>query len=132
VAALLGRGRCGRRAGRDRPGSGLDADLREQLEPARRERRRMNGSRPLSIRSPSVASSAGRTVSEPATATATTMIVPTANDRNTGCPTTNMPDIATITVNPEISTARPDVAAAASSAAALSRPAARSSRWRRM
>ena len=60
------------------------------------------------------------------------MIVPIANDSKTGWATTNIPDIATITVSPEISTARPDVAAATSSAAPLLRPAARSSRSRRM
>ena len=45
-------------------------------------------------------------------------------------PLMNMPAIATITVAPEISTARPEVAAAASSAALSLRPAARSSRSR--
>ena len=46
-------------------------------------------------------------------------------------PLMNMPAIATITVRPEISTARPDVAAAISSAACSLRPPARSSRSRR-
>ena len=46
-------------------------------------------------------------------------------------PLMNMPAIATITVSPEISTARPEVAAAAASAAPSLRPAARSSRSRR-
>ena len=97
-----------------------------------RLRRPVNGRRPLSIRSPSAASVAGTTVIEPTIATATTIIVPIANDEKTGWATTNMPDIATSTVSPEISTARPDVAAATASAALLLRPAARSSRMRRM
>ena len=64
------------------------------------------------------------------TATATTMIVPVANEAKLEIPPRYMPAIATITVKPEISTARPDVAAAASMAASVSRPAARSSRAR--
>ena len=44
-----------------------------------RRRRPTNGTRPLSTRSPSHASTAGRTVSEPNMATATTMIVPRPN-----------------------------------------------------
>ena len=51
---------------------------------------------------------------------------------NVVLPVRNMPAIAMITVMPEISTARPDVAAAMSSASSLLRPAARSSRSRRM
>jgi hypothetical protein len=86
----------------------------------------------LSIRSPRTARVAGTTVIEPTTATATTTIVPMANDEKTGWATTNMPDIATITVSPEIRTARPEVEAATASAAVLLRPAARSSRMRRM
>ena len=45
-------------------------------------------------------------------------------------PEKNIPAIAIITVMPEMSTARPDVAAAASSAAGSLRPARRSSRSR--
>ena len=51
-------------------------------------------------------------------ATPTTMIVPMPNEEKIGLPEKNMPAIAAITVNPEISTARPEVAAAMSSAAA--------------
>ena len=80
--------------------------------------------------SPSRESSAGNTVSEPSIASATTMIVATANDANVESVVRNIPAIATITVTPEISTERPDVAAAASSAARSLRPAARSSRSR--
>ena len=87
--------------------------------------------RPRSTRSPSFESSAGRTVSEPSTAIATTMIVATPNEANVASPVRNMPAIAAITVRPEISTERPEVAAAASIAALLLRPAARSSRTRR-
>ncbi len=76
-------------------------------------------------------SSAGSTVSEPSTATATTSIVPTANDWNTSLPAKNMPAIAIITVMPEISTAWPEVAAATSSASFGERPASRSSISRR-
>ena len=87
--------------------------------------------RPFSTRSPSLPSSAGRTVSEPIIATATTIIVPIEKDMNTLSPERNMPAMAMRTVMPEISTARPEVAAAASSEAVSLRPAARSSRSRR-
>ena len=91
----------------------------------------MNGTRPFSTRSPSLDSSAGSTVTEPTMATATTRIVPIANDVNTALPAKNMPAMATMTVMPETSTARPEVAAAAFSAASGPRPASRSSRSRR-
>ena len=94
-------------------------------------RRPRNGIRPFSIRSPSQASSAGRTVSEPTIATATTMIVPVAKEAKVGSPAMYMPAIATITVKPETRIARPEVAAAASSEARSPAPAARSSRSRR-
>ena len=90
-----------------------------------------NGTRPLFTRSPSFERIAGSTVSEPITAIATTMMVPVANDENVAAPPKYMPAIATITVSPEIRTARPDVAAAASRAASSERPRARSSRSRR-
>ena len=63
-------------------------------------------------------------------ATATTRMVPTANADMPWMPARNIPDMAMITVSPEIRTDRPDVAAAASSAASSLRPAARSSRSR--
>ena len=91
-----------------------------------------NGTRTFSTLSPSQERIAGRTVSEPIIATATTIIVPIANDMNVLSPETSIPAIAIITVMPEISTARPDVAAAASRAAVSLRPARRSSRSRRM
>jgi hypothetical protein len=58
------------------------------------------------------------------------MIVPVANEAKFEIPPRYMPAMATMTVKPEITIARPDVAAAASMAALLSRPAARSSRSR--
>ncbi len=89
------------------------------------------GTRPFSTLSPSLDSTAGRTVSEPRTATPTTRIVPTANDWNTMLPAKNMPAIAIITVRPEMRTAWPDVAAANASASSDERPASRSSILRR-
>ena len=50
-------------------------------------------------------------------ATPTTMIVPMPKDEKIALPEKNMPAIAAMTVKPEISTARPEVAAATSSAA---------------
>ena len=88
--------------------------------------------RPASMRVPSVAMTAGRTVTDPTTATATTIIVPIAIEVKVPRPARSMPDIATITVKPETITARPEVAAAMSRASAALRPARRSSRarWR--
>ena len=91
----------------------------------------MIGTPPFSTRSPSHASIAGSTVSDPMTAIATTMIVPVANDSNVGAPARYMPAIANITVRPETSTARPEVAAAAASEASGPAPRSRSSRSRR-
>ena len=64
-------------------------------------------------------------------ATATTTMVPVANEVNVAAPAKYMPAMAIMTVMPETSTARPEVAAAASIAASLLRPAERSSRTRR-
>ena len=64
-------------------------------------------------------------------ATATTMIVPMPKDEKIALPEKNIPAMATITVKPEISTARPDVAAATSSAASDERPLSCSSIIRR-
>ena len=69
-------------------------------------------------------------MSEPIIATPTTIIVARPNEAKVASPVKNMPAMATITVRPEISTDRPEVAAAASSAAPPLRPAARSSRRR--
>ena len=75
---------------------------------------------------------AGRNVSEPMMATPTTMIVPMPKETKIGLPEKNMPPIAAITVRPEMSTARPEVAEATSSASAESRPLSFSSIIRRM
>ena len=58
-------------------------------------------------------------------------MVAIAKPANSCMPDKNIPAIATMTVSPDISTDRPEVAAAARSAASWSRPAARSSRSRR-
>ena len=107
--------------------------MRDQM-PMRATRLRSRprpGIRPFSMRSPSIESTAGSTVSEPSMATATTTMVPVANEVNVAAPAKYMPAMAIMTVMPETSTARPEVAAAASIAASLLRPAARSSRTRR-
>ena len=70
-------------------------------------------------------------MSDPIIAIATTMIVARPNDANVPSPVRNIPAMAAMTVKPEMSTERPEVAAAASIAALLLRPAARSSRTRR-
>ena len=67
----------------------------------------------MSTRSPSHASTAGRTTSETNISIATTLTVATANASNVASPVMNMPDMAIITVRPEIITARPEVRAAA-------------------
>ena len=87
--------------------------------------------RPRSTRSPSSAISAGRTVSEPSMETITTIAVASAMPMKVPRPVRNMAAIATTTVNPEVSTALPEVAAAVASASRFELPAARSSRARR-
>ena len=84
--------------------------------------RPMIGTRPFSTLSPSLEMTAGRTVTLPSIATATTSIVPTAKDVKTALPARNMPAIAISTVRPETSTALPEVAAANSSAASRGPP----------
>ena len=98
--------------------------------PWSRRSRPTNGTRKRSTLSPSLERTAGRTVSEPTIATATTSIVASPKEAKPLSPVRNMPPMAIITVSPEMSTERPDVAAAASSAACSLRPAARSSRSR--
>ena len=68
---------------------------------------------------------------EPSTDTATTRIAPSASEEKITLPDRNMPAIATITVQPDTTTARPEVAAAISTASSAVRPRARSSRARR-
>ena len=90
------------------------------------------GRRPRSIRSPSSVSDAGSTVSAPVTAIATTAIVPAAIEAKPGRPEKIRPAIETMTAMPATTIARPTVAIVAASAASGSRPAARSSRSRRI
>jgi hypothetical protein len=110
--------------------AGVSTTDEKGSSPFSRRKRLRKGMRPFSTRSPSLESSAGKTVSEPSIAAATTIIVPIANDRYVLSRLKNMPAIAISTVTPEISTERPEVAAAASSAARRALPAARSSRSR--
>ncbi len=86
---------------------------------------------PQSARGPSQDSSAGSTVSEPATAMPTTAIVPSAMPVNSPMPVRNRPAIAIITVTPDTRIARPEVPAAIRSASGKDAPRARSSRSRR-
>ena len=110
----------------------LTTPLQNRDSPAGRRSRLVNGIRPFSTRSPSQASTAGSTSSETNISTATTLTVATANDSKVASPVMNMPDMAIITVIPEISTARPEVRAAASRDSCGLLPLARSSRSRRM
>jgi hypothetical protein len=96
---------------------------------SRRSRCR-KGILPFSTRSPSFERSAGSTVSEPSIAMPTTIIVAMPKPRYDLSPANIIPAIAIITVKPEMSTERPEVAAAASRAAREPLPAARSSRSR--
>lgn len=104
---------------------------RTRLPLARRLSGCRNGRRPFSTRSPSSESSAGSTVTEPTMATATTISEASPIASNSASPVKSMPAIATHTVTPETTMARPLVAAAIRSAAPASRPASRSSRSRR-
>ncbi len=90
-----------------------------------------NGTRPRSAHSPISDSTAGSSVSAAATAMPTTMIVPNAMPVNRSTPVRNRPASEIITVTPEITIARPEVAAAIRSASPDVFPAARSSRSRR-
>ena len=107
-------------AGRRRTRSTIAPQIRPS--PSSRRSRPTSGTRSRSTLSPSFESKAGRTVREPSTATATTRIVAMPSEANVPSPVRNMPAIATITVSPEMSTERPDVAAAASSAACRAAP----------
>src|SRR5215207_10269505 len=72
------------------------------------------GTRPFSTLSPSAAKVAGRNVRDPTTVVATARIIPIANDENSDAPAKNNPASEIMTVTPETTTARPEVAAAAS------------------
>ena len=91
------------------------------------------GTRPFSSQflRPRKESIAGRKVIEPSIATATTSIVPMPKPMKIALPANSSPAIAVSTVMPEISTARPDVAAAISTAASVEWPRSRSSIIRR-
>ena len=88
--------------------------------------------RPLSIRGPSSSSTAGSTVTEPATAHATTVIVAAARLLNVFAWTRKSAAMAMITVVPETTTVRPEVWAVRSSASWEGSPRRRSSRERTM
>ena len=94
-------------------------------------RRPRKGILPLSTQVPSKDSAAGSAVSEPRTATPTTVIAPTAKPVKMSIPVRNRPAREIITVSPDTTMARPEVAAAVRSASAWLAPAARSSRSRR-
>ena len=75
-------------------------------------RRPRNGILPRSTQEPNSDSAAGSAVSEPSTVMPTTMIVPTAIPEKTSMPVRNSPDREIITVRPDTTMARPEVAAA--------------------
>ena len=79
---------------------------------------------------PSSCRTAGRTVTEPTTAHATTAMVPLAIPLKTLDRITNWAAMATITVVPAITTDRPEVRAVYSSASCEDKPRRRSSRER--
>ena len=106
--------------------------MRPLIEPGRIRRitRCSSGTRGRSTQRPSLASSAGSTVIEPSTATATTMIEPTASELNVESPMMNNPAIEQITAAPDTRIECPEVWAAISTASRLEWPLARSSRSR--
>ena len=102
-----------RRPRRDACSTGVSSADQTRFSPDGRRSRPSSGIRPFSTRSPSLERTAGSTVSEPIIATATTIIVAIEKDSNVLSPENSIPAIAIITVTPEISTERPEVAAAA-------------------
>ena len=88
------------------------------------------GTLPHSTWSPSLWSSAGRTLSEPSSAHRTTRIVPAPIVVKIAFPANSIPVIAISTVAPEMSTACPEVAAVRSSDSCGGFPLRRSSRSR--
>jgi hypothetical protein len=116
----------------DTPGRRITTDSTAFQNRPLDSRRYSPGTLPTSTRSPSLDSSAGSTVSEPSTATATTRMVAMAKLSKTVLPVRNMPAMAMMTVSPEMRMDRPEVAAAIASARSGSAPFARSSRSRRM
>ena len=89
-----------------------------------------SGIRPRSSRGPSSRNVAGRTVTAPRTAQATTAIAAVAIPLRVLTPTRYIPAIATATVAPETTTALPDVASVVSSASSIAAPRLRSARER--
>ncbi len=89
-----------------------------------------NRIRPRSIRGPSSSSTAGSTVTDPATAQAITTIVPAAMPLKMSVPIMNCPAMAIATVVPATRTVCPEVRAVRSSALCEASPRARSSRER--
>ena len=83
---------------------------------------------PGSTRSPSIAIRAGSNVIAVRIETATTVIAPSAIERNAWLSTIQRPARETITAMPEKVTARPEVARASARASSSLRPARRSSR----
>ena len=77
--------------------------------PIRRLSRHSSGTRGRSTQRPSLTSSAGSTVIEPSTATATTRIAPVASELNVASPITYSPAIEAITAPPETRIEWPDV-----------------------
>ena len=118
--------------GRASTRSSTQLHARERPPPRWRSRPR-TGTRPFSVQpfSPSQESIAGRKVSEPMTATATTIIVPTPKEMNTAEPDRSIPAIEMSTMKPDTTIAWPDVAAAAARAASEPLPLSRSSISRR-
>ena len=108
------------------------ARMRRLIPPApiRRLRRHSSGTRGRSTQRPSLTSSAGSTVIEPTTATATTMIAPMASDVKVTKSTRKRPAIEAATAKPETRMEWPEVCAAISTASSVLRPRARSSRSR--
>ena len=102
----------------------------ERSVPRRALRRLVKGSRQASTRSPRMPRTAGSTVAEASTATPTTSRAPIAIEVNMP-PATSIPAIATMTVSPEMTTARPAVPPAIAMDSSTEAPAARSSRARR-
>ncbi len=92
--------------------------------------RHSTGTRGRSMRRPSLTRTAGSTVSEPSTATATTMMEPVASEANTALRARNRPSIETMTATPDTMTECPAVSAAISIASRWPRPRCRSARTR--
>ena len=98
--------------------------------PMRRLSRQSSGTRGRSTQRPSATSSAGSTVIDPTTATATTTIAPSARESKVTTSTRKRPAMDAATARPETRIEWPEVWAAISTASRVVRPRARSSRSR--